>query len=191
MLDLFVLYWDLIVKIGAGLIALVPIFIYLKKKWVAPLKNRWDNLNKIGDIYYTLGPNGGKSLYDKIVNIDNRLARAEVRSKSLITALDIAEWQSDINGNCLYVNPAACQLLSRSPEDFLGRNWVNVIHPDDREEVIQEWDQAVKERRTFMGKYRWLHSDGESIRIKAVGHPVFDSGNNLIGWLAVVQPLNN
>lgn len=194
MFDLFIQNWDIAVKIVTGIIAMVPAFIFTRKQYIkrvkVPIQNLVNNIKKIDKIEYAVGPNGGRSLYDKIVNIDNRLAKAEVRSKSLITALDIAEWQSDINGNCIYVNAAACQLLNRTQDDFMGRNWVNVVFPADRERIIEEWDTAIKEKRTFIAEYRWMHSDGTEVPIKVVAHPVFDSSNNLIGWLAVIQPKN-
>lgn len=190
MLDFLINNFDLIVKVGAGILTLLPIILYIKTKMVLPVTRAIKNINKIEDILYLLGPNGGKSLYDKIVNIDNRLAKAEVRSKSLIAALEIAEWQSNVGGECVYVNSAACQLLNRSSEDFLGRNWVNVIHPEDRERVVADWDTAIKEKRNFVCSYRWTHSDGHAIAINVEAHPAFDSSQHITGWIAVVRPQN-
>lgn len=188
MLDILISNFDLLVKIGTGILALVPIIIFIKSKVIKPVSKTLKNIDRIEDILYLLGPNGGKSLYDKIVNIDNRLAKAEVRSKSLIAALEIAEWQSNVEGECVYVNSAACQLLNRSSEDFLGRNWVNVVCQEDRERVVADWDTAIKEKRNFICSYRWLHSSGHSIAIDVEAHPAFDSSQHITGWIAVVRP---
>lgn len=190
MLDILISHFDLIVKIGTGILALVPVVLFFKSKVIKPITKIFNNINKIEQILYLLGPNGGKSLYDKIVNIDYRLAKAEARSKSLIAALEIAEWQSNVEGECIYVNSAACQLLNRSSEDFLGRNWVNVVAHEDRERVIEEWDTAVKEKRNFICSYGWLHSNGQIVQINVEAQPTFDSGHNITGWIAVVRPQN-
>lgn len=62
----------------------------------------------------------------------------------------------------LYVNRACVELLGYDgPEDFIGRDLLDFLHPDDREatiRVVQETDQAL--RSTPARELRVLHRDG-------------------------------
>lgn len=186
--EFIIQYSNTIIAIGGAGGVIVPLIIYLRKLflrkiWI-PYKS-W--LSKIDKACETLSPNGGKSIYDRISSVDKKLCISEVRSRTLVTNLEIGEWQSDINGQCTFVNSAACRMLNRTEADFIGRNWVNVIYPEDRERVIEEWDRAVQERRVFELQYRWLHFDGHPVEIGVTATPLIDSTSTVIGWLAVVR----
>lgn len=163
-------------------------FIDQKKTAVVVRLEKFDKtVQRVDQMYITLGPNGGKSLHDRIVNIDRTVNVGELRGRTMLNSEGIGEWQSNNDGQCTYVNAAACRMLNRQESDFLGRNWVNVIWREDRERVIEEWDVAVRERRHFQLAYRWLHIDGSPVSIVASANPVFDSAHVLIGWLALVR----
>jgi len=150
--------------------------------------------NMIEEIYVALKPNGGSSIADHMADvrkrterIDRTVSTSEIGRRTLVAVMEIGEWHSDSDGQCIWINGAACRLCNRPEDDFLGRNWVNVIHPADVPRVIDEWDDAVRERRQFRSRYRWTTSEGESIPITVLANPVLDSGGVLTGWVAIVK----
>jgi PAS domain S-box-containing protein len=145
-------------------------------------------------VYVTLKPNSGSSLTDHVAEIrdvtsrtDKTLAITETGRRTLVAIMEIGEWHSNEQGACIYINPAACRLCNRPESDFLGRNWYNVVHPADAEWVAEQWDLAVRERRTFQARYRWTRSDGSPVPIRVVANPSLDSRGSLIGWVAIVR----
>jgi PAS domain-containing protein len=147
-------------------------------------------LVKIDKIYDAIGPNGGTSLYDKVVAIDRKVSISDARTQSLHSALGLAEWFADINGQTTAINDIACRLTSRPETDFLGNNWINIIHPDDRDQVVEEWFEAVKDRRSFIMKYRWLDNNNKSLTINAVARPFYDAQKKLMGYIGTVTVIN-
>ena len=63
-----------------------------------------------------------------------------------------------------YVNPAGCALLGRSKDYFLGRNFWEAVHPDDREHAIARG--RARQAGVPMPKRiveRLVHADGRTI----------------------------
>lgn len=64
----------------------------------------------------------------------------------------------------IYVNPAACAMLGRPREWFLGRNFWEVVHPEDREAAIARGrarSAGIKQPRRLVE--RLLHADGSTV----------------------------
>lgn len=177
-----------IVGIGGAVAVIVAAWRLAHRRVVHPVTHLFRQIDELSKV---VKPNGGISLYDRVHAIGLLVAQNEARSRTLVESLGIGEWHSDINGNCVFINSAACFATNRLPDEFLGRNWVNVIAAYDRERVEREWDAAVKTRRRFVYRYHWTKQDGTAIPIRAVSSPVQDGGDNLTGWVALVHFENN
>lgn len=187
--DLIQNWGDIAVGAGAILGALWTLYFkFLKPKIIKPVADKFDKIDKIS---YALGPNGGTSLYDKIHSIDKKTSLGNVRSEALNATLGIAEWQSDEDGHCIRMNAVGCMVTNRPESDFLGSNWMNVVHEEDRERVIHEWDNSVKHKKDFLLVYRWTSSDGDSLYIDVIGKPIYDSSGKIIGYLGTAKFLGN
>lgn len=175
---------NLIISVGGAITVLSAAVVFFKRKFVKSISER---LKKIDTICDTLGPNGGKSLYDRLVAMDKRLAIADARGKALTSSINIIEWQTDKNGNCTFMNWAASRLTNRPESDFLGRNWVNVVPLDERSSVVNEWESAVTEIRDFDMEHRWMNADGTEITVHSMAKPLVDSVGEVNGWLGTTR----
>ncbi len=180
----------IIAVVGAlgALATLVKSYLIMRKwahkKFVQPFSDR---LAKIDAISSTLGPNGGKSLYDRIVKMDEKIASTDVRGRNVSSILDLYEWQFDEQGHCTYVNPAACRLLGRHEDEFIGNNWETVISEFDRDRFIEEWNSAIKSKRSLEIVCSMTKYSGETVKFKLAATPLFDSCKELKGWLTVAR----
>ncbi len=104
-------------------------------------------------------------------------ARNEVRDSQhqlheLANAMPQMVWKSDAWGRCNYGNERLLQTIG--PQGL--ENWPSVIHPDDRERVLETFTAAMQtgamyrsEQRLFdlvTGKYRWYLSQATASRDK-------------------------
>jgi PAS domain S-box-containing protein len=62
-------------------------------------------------------------------------------------------------------------------------DWVQRIHPEDRERAMGTIEQGIRERRDFEMDYRTVHPDGTIRCAQAVGHPVFSRSGDLIEFV--------
>ena len=174
----------LIVTIGGAVAVIVAAWKFARARAIAPVVKLFVQIDELSKV---VKPNGGTSLYDRVQSIGTLVAQNEARSRTLVESLGIGEWHSDVSGNCTFINAAACFAINRLPEDFLGRNWLNVVAEFDRERVVKEWDDAIKTHRRFICRYHWIRHDGEHVPIRVVSSPVRDGGGSLIGWVALVH----
>lgn len=91
----------------------------------------------------------------------------------IITIIDEA-------GTVHYTSPAIERALGYTPSERLGSNFFELVHPEDRPEIIRQAFQALVEpQATPILEYRYRHSDG-SVRIlesvasahRAIGGPL-------------------
>lgn len=160
------------------------------KKGVVPAWRLASNiskiLNSIEGIKLQLEPNGGGSMRDAIDRIEARIITHEQRQRLVLMDSPIAIFETDANGGCVYVNRTYSRWTGRSLEDLQGMGWINVISLENRDEVMKEWNKALKQIREFSMAYNMVTINGESIRIQCNAFPMFDSKKNLTGWLGIV-----
>ena len=94
-------------------------------------------------------------------------------------------FECDINGNCTWVNEKYCQLTKHNISHFIGNGWKSMIHEDDRERVIQEWESAVEDKRSSTCTYRIVDADGNIYHIS-----VISTINDIYGYIGTITILN-
>ncbi|MBC7174270.1 MAG: PAS domain S-box protein, partial [Polyangiaceae bacterium] len=68
--------------------------------------------------------------------------------------LHVGIFQADREARCVDVNARWCEMAEMSREEALGHGWLRAVHPDDRERVLAEWEDAVRAGREVVLEYR-------------------------------------
>jgi diguanylate cyclase (GGDEF)-like protein/PAS domain S-box-containing protein len=90
---------------------------------------------------------------------------------------------SDVEGDCRFVNRRWCELTGLSPEQAAGDGWAQAVHPEDRERVAAEWQQAAVEGRDSVISYRFRKPDGRVVWIDGYASAFHDADGRLTGWV--------
>jgi len=104
------------------------------------------------------------------------LRESESRFRTLAECAPVVVWVTDVNGSCTYLSKYWREFTGRDPEQDLGDKWVGALHPDDRERVARDFNEAARTARPFSGEYRVLRANGEYGWFSDVGVP-FPSAN--------------
>ncbi|HUE77509.1 MAG TPA: EAL domain-containing protein [Longimicrobiales bacterium] len=99
-----------------------------------------------------------------------RLAASERHFRSLIeNALDtITVIEAD--GTIRYESPSVHRVLGFRPEDLLGRNVFDYVHPSDRVAVLREFERLISEPGRMQSlELRFLHKDGTWRFMEVIG----------------------
>jgi two-component system, sensor histidine kinase and response regulator len=95
------------------------------------------------------------------------LREAEARYRTLVEQTPAAVYVDDANflGECVYVSPRIEALVGYTPEAWMRRPgvWSRVIHPDDREWVMERVHEANASGDPFFAEYRFITPDGRII----------------------------
>ncbi|ELY25641.1 PAS domain S-box [Halogeometricum borinquense DSM 11551] len=82
----------------------------------------------------------------------------------------------DEDGTYLYQSPSVEHVLGYEPEALLGENAFEYIHPEDRQEVMETFSEAVSNpEMTPTVECRFRHKDGSWRWIEAVGNNQLDN----------------
>lgn len=95
-----------------------------------------------------------------------RAREVERRYRGLIDQLDAIFWEADaVSFEFTYVSPRAEPILGYPMERWLHEPgfWVKILHPEDREWVVECCRQATAEGRDNDFEYRALAADGRTV----------------------------
>lgn len=92
------------------------------------------------------------------------IAKAQQRHQhfaQLTDALPIIIWMANAKGEVDFLNQALYDYTGISRDDgFLPGQWLELVHPDDREPVTREWMNCVAQHKPYSVEFRIRRSDG-------------------------------
>ena len=96
-----------------------------------------------------------------------RLRRSELRSRRLVEGLPLVMYAENRNG-LTYISPQIESLLGYAAREWLLGSglWRRVLHPEDRDRVVERYAKAVEEKSEFECVYRLLRADGKAIWVR-------------------------
>lgn len=121
--------------------------------------------------------------------VEIALRESERRYATLTEYSPVGVYQADLDGQVIYVNPMWCQLSGLNPEEVMGPNWVQALHPDDRDEVVTAWHRAIQQESYFTRECRFQHPDGQVRWIYSQAIPLMDDGGNAVGYMGTVTDI--
>jgi PAS domain S-box-containing protein len=71
-----------------------------------------------------------------------KLKESEEKFRRLTESAPIGIFLSDAEGLVVYTNPAWQMMTGLSFEESLGNGWAAIIHPDDKDEVVEVWTKV-------------------------------------------------
>ena len=89
-----------------------------------------------------------------------RIRESEEQFRILTRTSPVGIFVTDPQGDCEYINEAYEAMSGQSLALSTGAGWINAIHPDDRDRIIAEWEQAVESDEPYRTEFRYLRPDG-------------------------------
>ena len=88
-------------------------------------------------------------LTEEVGDIKDSVAKQAERQKMQLNHMNIAFYDSDQNGDIVYVSPAMVRMVNHSESELMGKGWLSCIVPEDSEKVIEEWHLCLTDKRAF------------------------------------------
>ena len=120
---------------------------------------------------------------------ERALCRSESHFRLLVTQAPVGIFQTDEAGNCLFVNPRWIELTGLSLAEAKGQGWTSALHPDDRDRVFTEWEQATQEHREFALEYRFQTIKGKVNWVFSRALAIYDDAGLLTGYFGIVTDI--
>ncbi|MDP4285327.1 MAG: PAS domain S-box protein [Bacteroidota bacterium] len=101
----------------------------------------------------------GRNVTEKVL-AEQKLLQSEQRFKSLVQDGSDLIGILDAEANYQYVSPTSYPLLGYHPEEFIGKNAFDFIHPDDKEIVFKDFSALTINKKLNLTLFRFKHKNG-------------------------------
>ena len=109
--------------------------------------------------------------------------------RSLVESLSGVTYAEAIDdGRTLSIGPQIVDMLGYTEDEWMSDSllWHKVIHPEDREWVVESCEQANAVGRTVEGEYRMIAKDGRVVWIRDEAMLVRGSQGQPLCWQGVM-----
>jgi len=120
---------------------------------------------------------------------ENALHDSFERYKKLTLISPIGIFHTDVNGLTTFVNPTWSKISGLSYENALGNNWLNAVHPDDKEKLFKGWKEANQFHKTSYSDYRFVHPDGSIAWVMGQAIPETNAEGKIIGYIGTITDI--
>jgi PAS domain S-box-containing protein len=111
------------------------------------------------------------------------IRESEAKFRAFVETTEEWVWASDANNTHTYSNPAVERILGIKPEELVGRNWLDFVVEEDREQIVEAIAQRTDDKTGWSGLViRWRHADGSIRHLESNAAPVLGSDGEVVGW---------
>jgi PAS domain S-box-containing protein len=110
------------------------------------------------------------------------LKRAELESRMLIDAIPQQIWSGPPDGTLDYGNQRWRSETGLGLEESQGDGWQSILHPDDRDRVLNAWHHSVITGTIYEQEERHRQADGTYRWFLARGVPLLDGEGHIVRW---------
>ncbi|MEO6168181.1 MAG: PAS domain S-box protein [Chitinophagales bacterium] len=112
-----------------------------------------------------------------------RLLEREQKFRLLADSMPQHIWTADTQGNLNYFNKSVFDYSGLTPEQINTGGWLQIVHPDDREENIRTWTEAINTGQDFLFEHRFRRNDGTYRWQLSRAMPQKDHSGNIQMWV--------
>lgn len=96
-----------------------------------------------------------------------RLSDSEQQFKSIVEHVKEVVFQTDIQHKLVYLSPSWTTLTGLEGEGYLGRMWMELLHPDDRDAGLSQCNLFVnRDMASYHEEFRILTHDGATRQVE-------------------------
>jgi PAS domain S-box-containing protein len=121
---------------------------------------------------------------------EEALRASEERFWTLAQLSPVGIFQTDGEGNFLYVNERWCEIAGLAQSEALGQGWARGMHPDDRDRVLTEWQEATDHAVPFKAEYRFQRTDGGTSWVLGEAAVQRSDAGKVTGYVGTVTELH-
>ena len=129
-----------------------------------------------------------RSLSNFLDNISIDIARQRVAYRLLLDHFNMAAFETDENGKCIWVSEQWRKITHLTIEEANGSVWLAGVSENDREKVTEEWFRCVEMQRPFNLHYSLVDKEGKVTPVHGIGHTIKNEGK-FVGYFGLIKPI--
>jgi PAS domain S-box-containing protein len=138
-----------------------------------------------------------QDMLEQVGRLSQELRASEAKYRALVEHLPAVVYltAADERETPLYYSPYIEVLQGITFEDVLERSthetWLDYVHPEDLERVIELDRRASEEGSPFRAEYRTRRSDGSYVWIREEGAPLRNEDGEIVAWQGVLLDISD
>ena len=121
--------------------------------------------------------------------VEDALRQSEERFRLLVTHVPVGIFQTDSQGQSLFVNPRWSEIAGISLEEASAEGWAKALHPEDKEQVFTRWYETAAQGQEFAMEYRFRTPAGKLSWVLGNAIPIRDRTGKITGYLGTVTDI--
>lgn len=122
--------------------------------------------------------------------IGSEIRKAEAKYRGLVEQIPAATYRQDPGESTVitYMSPQIETITGYSPEEYISEPelWMRIIHPDDRERVLDEDARVSRSGEPFAMVFRQFAKDGRTVWVRDEAVVVNDESGEPLCWQGIV-----
>jgi len=110
---------------------------------------------------------------------------SEQRFRRLVEVSSQIVWVTNAQGEPVEDSPSWRTFTGRTYEQWVGWNWLEVVHPDDRPRLAEAWRTAVAAVGPYCVEFRMRHASGEYRHVVACAVPILNAEGSVREWIGM------
>ncbi|MES2785787.1 MAG: PAS domain-containing protein [Pseudomonadota bacterium] len=127
----------------------------------------------------------------KIADRTRELAQQEALFRALAEHSPLPIWTCDDVGYLTFFSRAWYDLVGGQAPRWLGNEWLELVHPDDRPAMVQSWNLAVNTGKPYAGSRRIRAAHGTYHIMSYRAAPVRDATGEISFWVGVESDITD
>lgn len=115
------------------------------------------------------------------------LQASEARFRTIVEATAQIIWTAGPDGTFAGRQESWERFTGQTPAEYADGNGIAAVHPEDREGVLEQWQQVLRTRAPFELAYRLRHHGGGYRYVHARGTPIRAPDGAVVEWVGVAE----
>jgi len=160
----------------------------------APVKNFFDDSEialleeATGDVAFALEVFEKEEMRRKA---EQGIVESERRYHTLAEVSPVGIFHTDAAGSTTYVNPRWCQISGITYEKAMGNGWFEAVHPDDRDMLRRNWEEATRHQQVSVSEYRFVRPNGSTAWVIGQAIPERDADGAIVGYVGTTTDITD
>ncbi|HWR41786.1 PAS domain S-box protein [Sporomusa sp.] len=116
---------------------------------------------------------------------ERAVRKSEARYRAVVEAQTDLICRCKPDGTLIFVNDAFCRFYGIDKEELVGRNFADLLIPDDRESIQRQIFLLTPKKPIGFAETRYIRPNGSVRLIEYVSHAFFDEDGNIIEYQSV------